>query len=575
MPSYPADQGGDYPPVQAGPSPVERCRHESFGVHLDPVNEDESRRIKLTTRSDWMSGMGTATSGLRTWAQDHPMRAAGRLLIILLAAAWGGATGAFVAWGPLMAGLPVMVLLGILGAAGHGGLWLRQQAAAVKGERRKARRWLRRLLLGHLGIFLAVGLVSGVQLYRIGFFPPLSQDRLANFDRLVQGMEIAYPYFDLKVVDWEDLVSGYRARISEAQTDEAYFATLEEMLAELNDGHTGVTPPVARNAGCTFVQTREIEGQAVVVRTAGNALDAGLAVGSTILSVDGWPLEETLENINELLRYGSTARQRRARGFQWLLHTPYGEEREVTFETPEGQERKALLVCAEDPAAAAEAGRGGDIWDFLLPVAEPRIVSRRLESGVGYIRVPTFGVDLVDEFDAALNELLDAPGLIIDLRGNGGGNSAYGDQMAGRLMEEPFAYGRDKYAARLPTRAWRAHMTFRVAPREPVYGGPVVVIMETANFSSAEQFLISLMDSGRVQTVGRPTAGGSGNPTVFQLPGARDVRFSTARFVRNDGTPIEGRGLHPDVLVSWTVEDFRQGRDPDLEAAERALVGRD
>lgn len=522
-----------------------------------------------------MSGIGTESLGLGHWAQERPVRAVGRLLVLLLAAAWGGATGALVAWGPLMAGVPVMVLLGLLGAAGHGSLWARQQRAAVKGDRVTARRWLRGLLLGHLGIFLGVGLLSGVQLYCMGSFLPLSQDRLANFDRLVQGIEAAYPYFDLKGVDWGDLVSGYRPRIEEAESDEATFATLEEMLAELNDGHAGVTPPVVRNAGCTFVETREIEGQAVVVRTAGNALEAGLSAGSTILSVDGWPLEEALEDINELLRYGSTARQRRARAFQWLLHTPYGEEREITFETPEGEERTAVLVCAEDPAAAAEAGKGGDIWDVLVPAAERRVVSRRLESGIGYVRVPTFGVDLVAEFDAALDDLLDAPGLIIDLRGNGGGNSAYGDQMAGRLMEEPFAYGRDTYAARLPTRAWRGAMTFRVIPREPIYDGPVVVIMETSNFSSAEQFLISLIDSGRVQTAGRPTSGGSGNPTVFRQPGPRDVRFSTASFVRNDGTPIEGRGLHPDVLVSWTVEDFRQGRDPDLETAERLLLERD
>jgi C-terminal processing protease CtpA/Prc len=60
---------------------------------------------------------------------------------------------------------------------------------------------------------------------------------------------------------------------------------------------------------------------------------------------------------------------------------------------------------------------------------------------------------------------------------------------------------------------------------------------------------------------------------VFRLPGERDVRFSTANFIRNDGTPIEGEGIVPDVPVSWSVEDFRQGRDPDLEVAERLLAG--
>jgi carboxyl-terminal processing protease len=191
---------------------------------------------------------------------------------------------------------------------------------------------------------------------------------------------------------------------------------------------------------------------------------------------------------------------------------------------------------------------------------------------VGYIRVPTFGTDLVAQFDAALDRLMDAPGLVLDVRGNGGGNSAFGDQMAGRLLGQPFVYGRDNYAGRLPTRAWRRWFAFAVSPREPVYTGPVVVIVETANASSAEQFLISLVDSDRIRTVGRRTGGASANPVRFRLPGDYDARFSTADFHRNDGTSIEGVGIIPDLEVAWTLEDFRQGRDPDLAAAERLLL---
>jgi C-terminal processing protease CtpA/Prc len=428
-------------------------------------------------------------------------------------------------------------------------------------------------MLAHASIFLAVSVIAGVQLYQVGLLPPLTQDRLVNFDRLTRAMERAYPYFELKGIDWDAMVERYRPQIETAGTEREYYATLERMLAGLNDGHTGVTPPLARIEGCFFGTTREIEGQAVVVKVGGSGLEAGLTIGSAVLTVDGEPLAEALETVDPRLLVGSTARQRRSHAFQFLLHTPFGETRDVTFETPSGEQRTATLACPEDAAAAADVDRGGDIWDLLRPVAEREVVSRRLPSGVGYVRVPTFGTDLVSDFDAALNEMLDAPGLILDVRGNGGGNSAYADQMAGRLLGEPFAYGRDTYAARLPTRAWRKWMTFRVTPREPVHTGPVVVIMEGSNFSSAEQFLVSLVDSGRVQTVGRATGGGSGNPMVFRLPGGRDVRFSTANFVRNDGTPIEGVGLVPDVPVRWTVEDFRQGRDPDLEAAERLLVG--
>jgi carboxyl-terminal processing protease len=464
-----------------------------------------------------------------------------------------------------------MVVVGLIGGLLPAGLWARQQLVAIRGHRETARRWRWILLGSQAAIFLGISLLVVIQLYQIGTLPPLNQDRVANFDRLWRAMAKHYPYFEEKAIDWDAMYARYRPQIEEATSDAAYFTLIETMLAELNDAHTDLRPSLVMNQGCFFAATREMDGQAVVVQVGPTGYNAGLEIGTVILEVDGRPVEEALAHVDLRLRKGSTSRQQRRRAFQFLVHTPLGSERDLAFETPDGTLRMATLACTEE-VVEADSGGGGDVWDFLLPVMRPEIVSQQLPSGLGYIRVPTLGANLVAEFDAALNELMDTPGIILDLRGNGGGNSAYGDQIAGRFLSEPFVYGRDYYAGRLPTRAWRAWMPFEVTPRAPVYSGPVVVIMETVNMSSAEQFLIALVDSGRVETVGRPTGGASGNPVVFRLPGAHNVRFSTADFHRNDGTPIEGVGLTPDVEVTWTVEDLRQGRDPDLEAAEQLLL---
>lgn len=509
---------------------------------------------------------------VRRWAVAHPWRALLRATGLLLNLLLGGASGAFLAWGPLGASWPLMAALGLAGAVVSAAPWARQHLAAIRGSRETARRWRNALLGGQGAILAGVAILSVVQLYQAGTFAPLRQDRLANFDRLWRAMDAHYPYFQPKGVAWDELAARYRPQIEGASSDQEYYLLIENMLAELNDGHTGLSPSLAFQAGCNFAWTREMGGQAVVTVARGSALEAGLEVGSVILSVDGLPVEQALDSVDPCLRAGSTPWKRRSLAFHNLLHTHFGSRREIAFQAPAGEERTAILACTEQ-AARAES-ESGDVWDLLLPVYERQIVSRRLPSGLGYIRIPTFGTDLVADFDAALDELLDAPGLVLDLRGNGGGNSAYADQVAGRFLSEPFVYGHDHFRGRLPHRGWRASMPFKVEPRKPIYEGPVVVIVETQNMSSAEQFLVSLVDSGRVETVGRRTAGASGNPIVFRLPGAYNVRFSTADFRRKDGTAIEGVGIVPDVEVDWTVEDLRQGRDPDLAAAEALLLDR-
>jgi carboxyl-terminal processing protease len=167
---------------------------------------------------------------------------------------------------------------------------------------------------------------------------------------------------------------------------------------------------------------------------------------------------------------------------------------------------------------------------------------------------------------------MDAPGLIIDLRNNGGGYSSLADLMAGRLFAHPFVYGRDYFGARLPQRLWRAVREYQVEPRGRIYTGAVVLLVNSGVASTAETFCVSLVEGRGAKTVGRLTAGSTGRPVVFQLPAGGWARYSTGDFVSSRGLHIEGNGINPDVPVSWSLADFRSGRDPDLAAAVQLLL---
>jgi len=161
---------------------------------------------------------------------------------------------------------------------------------------------------------------------------------------------------------------------------------------------------------------------------------------------------------------------------------------------------------------------------------------------------------IVTEFDQALQDMLDKDGIILDLRENGGGNSANGDQILRRLIQEE-------------TNIWQGRTT---KPYEKLnYNGQIVALVGPRTFSAAESFSFDLHDSGRVTTMGEPTRGDSGGGPVsfrtdrgilFRIP-IRGMDCSAS------GLPMEGVGLEPHINVSQTYADFLDGRDTLLEEA--------
>lgn len=498
--------------------------------------------------------------GQSSAAQPRPRRllAALRRIGILFTCVLAGVTaGAFV-FAPLHLPVSVAVTVAILAGLLYAWLWTQARRAA------HPRRWNWTLATVPFGVITAAAVPALIRLYSMGQFAPLSQGRVANFDRLVRAMDRAYPYFDAKQIDWPAEAAAVRPQILAAQSDAEYFQAIAALLAGLNDGHTMLSRPFVPIT--RFGQLAEIEGQAVIVAVSPPAEAAGLAVGDLLLAIDGRPVDAAVAALPPQLRYGSTAWKRRAFALS-NLPAVYGATQavEVTVQRADGVVHSATLTLQSAAATPTTQTH-----------AAPLVQGTRLASGLGYIHLgENFGDrpghSMTAEFDAALAGLMDAPGLILDLRDNGGGDSLVANQIAGRFLAEPFVYGRESYRQRLPTRLWWLWSERRVTPRPPRYAGPIVLLIDASTVSSAEEFVVSLVDSGRAQTVGRQTAGSSGNPIVFQLPGGGRVRFSTGDLRRVDGTPIEGIGIEPDRLVAWTLDDVRQGRDPDLAAAVEML----
>ena len=202
---------------------------------------------------------------LSDWAKERPLHALGSGLWILLNIALGAAAGGTLAWGPLAGGPALQLALAVALALMAAALAVQPVAASVRGRDESARGWRRGLAAAHLAIFLGVGSLAVGQLYRSGFFPPVGQSYVENFDHLGRALAETYPYFALKGVNWQALQGQYRPQAAAAETDAEYYAVVAEMLAQLNDAHSGLMQPYL--PGGSFAHTREIDGQAVVTRS--------------------------------------------------------------------------------------------------------------------------------------------------------------------------------------------------------------------------------------------------------------------------------------------------------------------
>lgn len=482
------------------------------------------------------------------------MRAIGALFTLVFPALILGVLIGFSLAAPL-GGDMLGGVLGLTGGiAGYALLW------------RALPRWARRVL-AVLPILALIGggIFAYTQLYDLGMVAP-SDDYMDAYHRLYRALYNHYPYFEQKGVDW---VANYRPHaatmfeIVQRGDEAAYFRAIADLLASLNDGHTALSDPYTQ-VERWFGRATHIEGQAVLTTLTETAEANGLRVGDVLLSVNGVLTEQAWRALPPDLRVGSTEWNQRGNAYQFLLAlTPSTPTLTLEVRGADGGTRQITLdMATPDQDSAAP---------------QPAISSQRLPSGIGYIRVARLWEreheDLIADFDAALAALSDAPAIILDLRRNGGGNSRFADQIAGRFLAEPFSYGRDVFRQRTPNHFWRAESVYTVTPHAKRYNGKLAVLIDERSVSSAEWLIAALADSGRAQTVGRTTAGSSGNPISFPLPNGGAVRFSTGAFYRTNGQLLEGIGIAPDLPITWTLEDVRNGRDPDLAAAERLLSG--
>lgn len=197
----------------------------------------------------------------------------------------------------------------------------------------------------------------------------------------------------------------------------------------------------------------------------------------------------------------------------------------------------------------------------------------RSADNIGYIAVFGLGdAGLPDAFDAALEQLADTWGLVIDLRFNGGGDELLARRMAGRFLDRARVYSLNQYRSGPKHDELGGKIERVCEPCGPWrYQSPLVVLQGQRTMSSAESFALMLAQCPQATTMGDRTAGSSGNPRILQ-PGCT-LSVALPRWLDMDpaGNPIETAGIAPAVRIEAGAEAFGPREDPVLSAALQRL----
>ena len=354
---------------------------------------------------------------------------------------------------------------------------------------------------------------------------------------------------DFNGVDWNDVHARYAPLVPSVRSDDDLYDLLDRMMSELHSSHMEIirpdsiagmrTPPAVTGLGL-----RGVEGHATVSRVLpGSSADrAGIRLGYILQRVDGVDVTD-LDQARVSLSGPANSQVR------VTVLDEHDAPHEITLE--------------RRPLAPDQASRGtiGALSIYAL------FESKRLEGGIGYLRFSTFLPAIDGQIRTAIQSMHDAPGVIIDLRGNAGGDDSVALNMANQLLDKP--------AVLMITR--RRHgdaRDYRATPVPKPFSGPLVILVDEDSGSQSEQFTAGLQEIERAVVIGRTTKGSDMDADLEALPTGAFLLYAVGQPRTPNGVVIEGHGVIPDKEVSLTRAGLLAGNDEQLSAAVRYLAGK-
>jgi len=362
------------------------------------------------------------------------------------------------------------------------------------------------------------------------FFLPASPEALATFwadlERgAMAGMAVAAATPAASMADYRQELDYAAARgMTEILADD-YTVFLEPLRgAPLREDLAGKYEGIG-------VWVEHPEGEFTIVSPiAGSPADrAGLLPGDVIIAADGKALRG-LENDAAMS----------------LIRGPAGTSVLLTIERNDGP-------APFDVSVKREA--------IIIPAVAYTL---KADGKVAHVRVEIFGDNTTEELDQALKRAKEdaVSGIVLDLRGNGGGWVTSAQEMIGRFIPEDT--GPALFQDLDLNENGELITESIVGGGESTFETPLVVLIDGGTASAAEIVAGAIHDYDRGTLVGERTFGKGLVQRVHDFDDGSSARITFARWLTPDKSPIPDDGLNPDVLVPYpTVPPIATATDGD------------
>lgn len=401
--------------------------------------------------------------------------------------------------------------------------------------------------------------------------------RIAGLSLFWSEARYNFAHFDhVPDLDWNQVYLDFLPRVIAAKNLHDYYDVLMRLAPLLHDGHTNIYPPESVQSdfwATPPILTTPVQNQVIVTWVGDPSIAAqGVRVGDEIVSIDGQEVHQYARDRVAPYVSSSTPQDRAVRMYGYPLLLAGDRTKPVTVVLKDAAGKPHSVKLSREPYPDAKG--------------PPSFVFRMLAGDIAYLKLGEFEDDRGAEvLKQHLPQILKAKGLILDVRDNGGGSSNYGWDVLTWLSDRPIPKPAIRSLEYVPTlRAWNGPSeTWKnlgdpdgtySKPRKHHYTGPVAVLIGPHTFSAAEDFVVSFEAMKRGILVGQRTAGSTGQPLGFKLPGGGSARICTLDETFPDGRKFVGIGIAPQIKVEPTVADIRAGRDPAVASAVKALLAK-